>query len=199
MEVPYRSGPAGGARAARAVGHAAHPFAPTDRRRPLRADAADSAGRDQRGRGHRIPPARDASGRPLVLVVTYGDANDRTRITAVVEAAQGPRTGPGRPRSGLSRVIGDKGYSPKAIRAWLRLRGIAPTARERACRIRERLRRGGCGGRPPPFDRQVRKRRNVVERCFIRLKGWHGIAARYDKTAGYRQAAVTVASLPTRV
>ncbi|MFJ6864456.1 transposase, partial [Streptomyces termitum] len=37
--------------------------------------------------------------------------------------------------------------------------------------------------------------RNVVERCFHRLKQWRGIATRYDKTAQSYEAAVTLASL----
>ncbi|MGW6483571.1 transposase [Streptomyces sp. NPDC055059] len=51
------------------------------------------------------------------------------------------------------------------------------------------------GGRPPAFDKQVYKRRDVVERCFNRLKQWRGIATRYDKTAESYKAAVTLASL----
>ncbi|MEV8605625.1 transposase, partial [Streptomyces griseoviridis] len=58
-----------------------------------------------------------------------------------------------------------------------------------------RLRRSSRGGRPPAFDRQLYKRRNVVERCFNCLKQWRGIATRYDKTAESYQAAVTLASL----
>ena len=46
-----------------------------------------------------------------------------------------------------------------------------------------------------PFDREVYKRRNIVERCFNRLKQWRGIATRYDKTAESCKAAVTLASL----
>ncbi len=48
---------------------------------------------------------------------------------------------------------------------------------------------------PPAFDKQLYKRRNVVERCFNRLKQWRGIATRYDKTAESYEAAVTLASL----
>lgn len=65
----------------------------------------------------------------------------------------------------------------------------------RSDQVRNRLRRGSQGGRPPAFDKQVYKRRNVVERCFNRLKQWRGIATRYDKTAESYQAAVTLASL----
>ncbi len=39
------------------------------------------------------------------------------------------------------------------------------------------------------------KQRNVVERCFNRLKQWRGIATRYDKTTESYQAAATLASL----
>ncbi|MFE3151405.1 MULTISPECIES: transposase [unclassified Streptomyces] len=66
---------------------------------------------------------------------------------------------------------------------------------ERADQARNRARRGSRGGRPPGFDREVYKHRNVVERCFNRLKQWCGIATRYDKTAQSYEAAVTLASL----
>lgn len=59
------------------------------------------------------------------------------------------RISPGRPRVRPAHALGDKGYSSKAIRTWLR-------------------RRGSHGGRPPAFDKQLYKRRNVVERCFNR-------------------------------
>ncbi|MFJ8007876.1 transposase, partial [Streptomyces fagopyri] len=39
------------------------------------------------------------------------------------------------------------------------------------------------------------KKRNVVERCFNRLKQYRAIATRYDKTRESYQAAVTIASL----
>jgi transposase len=35
-------------------------------------------------------------------------------------------------------------------------------------------------GRPPGFDRESYRRRNVIERCFNRLKGFRGIATRYE-------------------
>ena len=39
------------------------------------------------------------------------------------------------------------------------------------------------GGRPPAFDADRYKQRNVVERCFAKLKQWRAVATRYDKTA----------------
>ncbi|GHD86823.1 hypothetical protein GCM10010508_16160 [Streptomyces naganishii JCM 4654] len=61
--------------------------------------------------------------------------------------------------------------------------------------VDNRLNRGSRGGRPPAFDRDTYKRRNVVERCFNKLKQWRGIATRYDKTTESYQAAVTLAAL----
>ncbi|MFJ2297008.1 IS5 family transposase [Streptomyces sp. NPDC087894] len=152
-------------------------------------------GRSRGGLTSKIHLACDALGRPLAFTVTSGNTNDCRQFTAVMEVIRVPRLGPGRPRARPDHVIGDKGYSSKAIRSWLRRRNIRHTIPERSDQIRSRLRRGGHGRRPPAFDKQVYKRRNVVERCFNRLKQWRGIATRYDKTAESYQAAVTLASL----
>lgn len=79
-----------------------------------------------------------------------------------MEAIRVPRIGPGRPRTRPAHVLGGKGYSSRAIRTWLRRRGIGHTIPERADQVRNRLRRGSRGGRPPAFDKQLYKRRNVV-------------------------------------
>ncbi|WP_236576671.1 IS5 family transposase [Streptomyces sp. HF10] len=152
-------------------------------------------GRSRGGLTSKIHLACDGRGRPLAFVVTGGNTNDCTRFTAVMEAIRVPRIGPGRPRVRPDHVLGDKGYSSKAIRTWLRRRGIPHTIPERADQIRNRARRGSRGGRPPAFDREAYRHRNVVERCFNRLKQWRGIATRYDKTTESYEAAVTLASL----
>ncbi|WP_234331366.1 IS5 family transposase [Streptomyces mediolani] len=170
----------------------AHQHAAGARKGGLRGPAL---GRSKGGLTSKIHLACDGRGRPLAFVVTGGNTNDCTRFTAVIEAIRVPRIGPGRPRVRPDHVLGDKGYSSKAIRAWLRRKGIAHTIPERADQARNRARRGSRGGRPPAFDREVYKHRNVVERCFNRLKQWRGIATRYDKTAESYEAAVTLASL----
>jgi transposase len=124
-----------------------------------------------------------------------GNTNDCTQFTAVMEAIRVPRIGPGRPHVRPTHVLIDKGYSSRAIRGRLRRRGIRHTIPQRADQVRNRLRRGSRGGRPSAFDTQLYKRRNVMERCFNRLKQWRGIATRYDKTAESCQAAVALASL----
>ncbi|MGQ4490791.1 IS5 family transposase [Streptomyces sp. SAS_281] len=151
-------------------------------------------GRSRGGLTSKIHLACDALGRPLAFTLTGGNTNDCTQFTAVMEAIRVPRLGPGRPRVRPDHVLGDKGYSSRAIRTWLRHRGIGHTIPERADQVRTGS-GAARGGRPPRFDKQLYKQRNVVERCFNRLKQWRGIATRYDKTAESYQAAVTLASL----
>jgi len=131
----------------------------------------------------------------LAFVLSGGNVNDCTRFTQVMAAIRVGRSGPGRPRVRPEHVIADKGYSSKAIRADLRRRGIGHTIPERADQQASRRRRGSRGGRPPAFDKQLYKRRNVVERCFNRLKQCRSLATRYDKTATSYQATVTIAAL----
>jgi transposase len=97
----------------------------------------------------------------------------------------------GRPRTTPFAVRADKAYSSRAIRAHLRSRGIKAVIPEPADQSGHRRRRGPRGGRPPAFDANDYRGRNVVERGFSDLKQWRGMATRYDKLAiVYRAAAV---------
>jgi transposase len=127
-------------------------------------------------------------------VLTAGNVNDTTMMVTVLDAIWVPRPGKGRPRTRPDRVLADKGYPSKANRAWLRAHHIAATIPERDDQIAHRRRRPG---RPIAFgaDQQARYRgRNVVERCFNKLKTWRGIAMRTDKTARNYHAAIALAA-----
>jgi transposase len=128
-------------------------------------------------------------------VLTGGNVNDCTRFEQVMDAISIRRPGPGRPRSRPDHVIADKGYSSRSIRRYLRRRGIAHTIPERCDQQRNRHRRGPRGGRPPTFNKLIYRHRNVVERCFNRLKQCRSVATRYDKTSTSFQATVTIAAL----
>jgi transposase len=126
--------------------------------------------------------------------VTPGQRHDSISARPLLERIRVPRTGMGRPRCRPDHVIADKAYSSRGFRAYLRRRGIAHTIPEKTDQQRHRLGRGRRGGRPPRADRETYRRRNTVERCFNRLKGFRGIATRYEKTATSYEAAVTLAS-----
>ena len=80
------------------------------------------------------------------------------------------------------RIVGDKGYTGRARRAYLRRRGIRHTIP----RLRPE-RRGG------PFDRTVYRLRNRVERLINRCKQFRSLATRYDKRARSYRALWTIA------
>lgn len=98
----------------------------------------------------------------------------------------------GRPRTRPERVAADKGYSSTKIRTYLRRRGIKAAIPERIDQINGRIRRGESLCR---LDRAAYRRRNVVERCFNKLKHNKALATRYDKRARHYQALVTLACL----
>ncbi len=152
-------------------------------------------GRSRGGPTTKIHLACDGHGRPLSVVLTGGNVNDCTQFTTVMAGVRFDRPGPGRPATRPARVIADKGYSTKAIRTHLRERGIPATIPERRDQQANRKRKGRAGGRPPAFDRTAYKRRNVVERCFNRLKQFRAIATRFDKTATSYRAMIDLATL----
>lgn len=128
------------------------------------------------------------------MVVTAGNVNDTTMFSATLDDIRVPRER-GRTRSRPDRVLADKGYPSKVNRAWLRARGIAATIPERNDQIANRRKRPG---RPIEFGEAQQERyrgRNVVERCFNRLKQWRGIAMRSDKLARNYRAGVALASI----
>ncbi len=94
------------------------------------------------------------------------------------------RSGRGRPRLRPHRVVGDKGYSSGAIRCYLRRRGIRLTIPRKD----NEKHRG-------QFDKAIYRTRNVVERCFNRLKQFRRIATRYEKNAENYLAMLTLASI----
>lgn len=86
-------------------------------------------------------------------------------------------------------MVADKGYSARTFRFYLRRRRIKTTIPERVDQLAGRRRRRE---RPCGSDRVAYRRRNVVERCFHRLKQWRGITTRYDKRPDRYLAVITL-------
>ncbi|MDX3434406.1 IS5 family transposase [Streptomyces sp. ME01-18a] len=152
-------------------------------------------GRSRGGLTTKIHLACDGRGRPLAILLTPGQRHDGICARPLLERIRVPRTDLGRPRCRQDHVIADKAYSSRGFRAYLRRRGIGSIIPEKNDQKRHRRNRGRRGGRPTGFDSEIYRRRNRVERCFNQLKGFRGLATRYEKTATSYEAAVTLASL----
>lgn len=133
----------------------------------------------------------DGNGRPLTILVGPGQAGDSPMLPGLLDGLCIPRPGRGRPRTRPDAVLADKAYCSAAHRTMLTRRGIKVVIPQRADQIGHRKARGRRGGRPPAFDAEAYKGRNVVERSFNTAKQWRGLATRYDKHAiSYRAAHV---------
>lgn len=153
-------------------------------------------GRSRGGWSTKTHLSVDRRGRPLSVRVTAGQAGDNPQLLALIDDIRVPaRGGQARPRSRPDCVIADKAYSHPSTRQALRRRGIRVVIPERSDQIAHRASRGRTGGRPPRFDAELYRDRNVVERAFNRLKGWRGIATRYDKHARNYRAGLIVACI----
>lgn len=106
--------------------------------------------------------AVDGRGRPLQLILTPGQRGDAPLAPALLEGL--------RPK----RVLADKAYDSNAIRALIASIGaeaVIPCNPTRKTLI--------------PYDFEAYKARNLIERCFNKLKHFRRIATRYDRRAVY--------------
>lgn len=152
-----------------------------------------SIGRSRGGLTTKNHLVADGRGRALAFILTPGQTADTSMLAATMEQIRVPGFR-GRPRTRPDRLMADKGYPSKANRTWLRERGIATTIPERDDQIAHQRKRAG---RPIDFGDAQRERyrgRNVVERCFNKLKQWRGIAMRSDKTARNYHAGLCLAA-----
>lgn len=152
----------------------------------------EGLGRSRGGLTSKIHLAVDGRGRPMSILLTAGQCGDNPQLLPLLDQLSVGRDGPGRPRKRPDRVVADKAYSHPCTRAALRQRGIGFTSPELADQIAHRQRKGSRGGRSPAFDPAIYAGRNVVERCFNRLKQFRGLATRYAKRAAYYRAEIVI-------
>ena len=155
----------------------------------------EALGRSRGGLTSKIHLLADSGCRPLARLTSAGQRHDSLAFLPLMSRLKVARRGPGRPRTRPGRVLCDKAYSSSAIRAHLRDRGIKAAIPEPADQVRNRLRRGSRGGRPPAFDAAAYKQRNVVERAFCHLRQHRAVATRYDKRDYVWRGTVDVASI----
>ena len=155
------------------VPHARHhpgarPSTGGDRKRGARDQAL---GRSRGGLTTKIHLAADTEGRPLRILLTPGQAGDVPQAPALLDGF--------RP----AHVLADKAYDSNDFRALVEGAGataVIPCNPTRKHQI--------------PYDFEIYKARNRIERCFNKLKHFRRIATRYDRQAIYFLAFIHIAS-----
>ena len=100
----------------------------------------------------------DALGNPLRFRLTGGQVADIEQAQALIKGFH------------TQAVIGDKGYDADALVACIEASGAQAVIPPRKNRNEQR-----------PYDHDLYKERNLVERFFNRLKQFRRIATRYEK------------------
>lgn len=120
----------------------------------------------------------------MTFILTPGQRNETVVFEQLMEQGAVNYPGPGRPKQRPQRVAGDKGYSSQSNRGYLRRRGINYTIPRRSNE-----------NRTGPFDKELYKKRNRVERLINRLKQFRRIATRYEKLADNYMAMLHIGSI----
>ena len=145
----------------------AHQHAAAGSRNPVRA-----IGRSRGGLSTKINAVVDKRGLPVRLVLTPGQASDKAAVPDLIDGLALARN-----------LVADRGYNSRAIVEFIEARGARahiPTLRTR--RVQRTV------------NAKLYRQRNLIERCFNKLKHFRRIATRFDKLARNYLAAVLLAS-----
>jgi transposase len=102
----------------------------------------------------------DRRGRPARGSLTAGQVNDVTQALPLLAGVD------------LGALIGDKAYDSDAVIAHMQAIGARAVIPPRCNRLHQRR-----------YSRKAYRRRNLIERCFCRLKQFRRIATHYEKLA----------------
>lgn len=132
-------------------------------------------GRSQGGFGTNIHLTTDCTGLPLSLRLSGGQAHESQYAEHILRQV-GIIRNSGCLKTLPKAILVDKGYSCKALRNSLRVRGIKAVI---TFKSNEKASRNG----RRKLNTHLYKKRNVVERCFAKLKEFRRFATRSAKTA----------------
>ena len=114
----------------------------------------------------------DTLGRPLRFILTAGQRHDCLTAKALLDGFE------------ASAVLADKAYDNNDLRqtiAEMKAEAVIPSTRSRKV--------------PIPYDKTIYKARNLVERCFNKLKHFRRFATRYDRTTHHYLAFIHLAAI----
>ena len=120
----------------------------------------------------------------MAFVLTPGERNEKAALPELMSKGAARRPGPGRPKLRPRAVVGDRGYSGRPTRDYLRRHGISAVIPQLKTESTPRL-----------MDWDLYRERNVVERLAGRLKEYRRVATRYDKLAASYLAFVQLAAI----
>ncbi|WP_275200583.1 IS5 family transposase [Bradyrhizobium sp. CSA207] len=141
--------------------------------RRKRGEHEQAIGRSRGGRSTKIHALSDPDCKPCAFHLTPGQDADIAAGPALLKLAPP-----------MSSLIGDKGYDGDGFRAEIVNRGAKPVIPNKSNRVTLHS-----------FSKRAYKGRNVIERCFCRLKDFRRVATRYDKLARNFLAAVHLAAV----
>jgi transposase len=130
-------------------------------------------GRSRGGIGTKIVGVCDAAGRLVDFVVTPGQAHELAPSLLLLKRL------PKAPRWALA----DMACDAKAFRLAVTEMGATPVVSSRKS-----------AKQPQPCPAFIYRHRNLIERCWARLKERRAIATRYDKTATSYAAGIAIAA-----
>jgi transposase len=126
----------------------------------------------------KIHTSCDANGNPTGFYLSSGQAHDLTGADMLMEVL-----------TKAERVIGDKGYdADKRVRKKLAAKGCIAVIPFRKLHIN-----------PGIYDKELYKKRHLIENFFAKLKQYRAIATRYDKTATNFLGAIYLAAAVIRM
>ncbi|MCJ2042708.1 IS5 family transposase [Methylobacterium sp. J-059] len=119
---------------------------------------AQGLGRSRGGLSTKIQLACDALGNPVRVLAGPGQQGEVLRAAELIEGLA------------CSHVIADRAYDAEQFHDTVLDAGAQPVIPSRPKRRR-----------PHTYDRHLYKKRNLIERCFAKLKQFRRLATRYDK------------------
>lgn len=133
-------------------------------------------GRSRGGFSTKIHVLCDGHGHPLHFDLTPGQAHETTAFVSLLEGADDLLLdGEGEPIAWPVNLAGDKGYRANWIDEWLLERDITPVIPSKENEDR--------AARPVEFDKEMYRRRNIVERLIGWIKESRRVLTRFEKTA----------------